>query len=335
MRRTLRLPLRLSLYGVRISRRAGQYTSGPLLVEMVLKTLHIGRSLRGHRQSRTVRQCDHVWSCDLCSRLLLTLTCRSADRVRDLPGHRDLSGGVRLPTIAVRALLLLQLLLSSHLQRLSNHLRLLHRYLLSSTWSRRLMASCADRSGSSKSRRGRRSVRLRLWRLRRSSLLLLLLLLMLLMLLMLLLILLILLILLLVLVLRLLLSLSLNLNLSLSLLLCLLLLLLLLHLSLMHTLLLYELLLSLFGQTRSHARLFVLGKDALVLQLAQLLWRRNRHTSLRQETAMTLVYVDNLLPVDSLADCEERRNSVLVAIKHPGHPLKLTVVLSVDLSPLL
>lgn len=50
---------------------------------------------------------------------------------------------------------------------------------------------------------------------------------------------------------------------------------------------------------------------------------------------MTLVYVDNLLPVDSLADCEERRNSVLVAIKHPGHPLKLTVVLSVDLSPLL
>lgn len=334
MRRTLRLPLRLSLYGVRVRRRAGQYTSGPLLVEMVLKTLHIGRSLRGHRQSRTVRQCDHVWSCDLCSRLLLTLTCRSADRVRDLPGHRNLSGGVRLPTIAVRALLLLQLLLSSHLQRLSDHLRLLHRYLLSSTWSRRLMASCADRSGSSKSRRGRRSVRLRLWRLRRSSLLLLLLL----MLLMLLLILLILLILLLVLVLRLtllLLSLSLNLNLSLSLLLCLLLLLLLLHLSLMHTLLMYELLLSLFGQTRSHARLFVLGKDALVLQLAQLLWRRNRHTSLRQETAMTLVYVDNLLPVDSLADCEERRNSVLVARKHPGHPLKLTVILSVDLSPLL
>lgn len=331
MRRTLRLPLRLSLYGVRISRRAGQYTSGPLLVEMVLKTLHIGRSLRGYRQSRTVRQCDHVWSCDLCSRLLLTLTCRSADRVRDLPGHRDLSGGVRLPTIAVRALLLLQLLLSSHLQRLSNHLRLLHRYLLSSTWSRRLMASRADRSGSSKSRRGRRSVRLRLWRLRRSSLLLLLLLLMLLMLLL------ILLILLLVLVLRLLLSLSLSLdlNLSLSLLLCLLLLLLLLHLSLMHTLLLYELLLSLFGQTRSHARLFVLGKDALVLQLAQLLWRRNRHTSLRQETAMTLVYVDNLLPVDSLADCKQRRNSVLAAIKHPGHPSKLTVVLSVDLSPLL
>jgi hypothetical protein len=165
-----------------------------------------------------------------------------------------------------------------------------------------------------------------------------LLLLLLLMLLMLLLILLILLILLLVLVLRLtllLLSLSLNLNLSLSLLLCLLLLLLLLHLSLMHTLLMYELLLSLFGQTRSHARLFVLGKDALVLQLAQLLWRRNRHTSLRQETAMTLVYVDNLLPVDSLADCEERRNSVLVARKHPGHPLKLTVILSVDLSPLL
>ena len=312
MRRTLRLPLRLSLYGVRVRRRAGQYTSGPLLVEMVLKTLHIGRSLRGHCQSRTVRQCDHVWSCDLCSRLLLTLTCRSADRVRDLPGHRNLSGGVRLPTIAVRALLLLQLLLSSHLQRLSDHLRLLHRYLLSSTWSRRLMASCADRSGSSKSRRGRRSVRLRLWRLRRSSLLLLLLL----MLLMLLLILLILLILLLVLVLRLtllLLSLSLNLNLSLSLLLCLLLLLLLLHLSLMHTLLMYELLLSLFGQTRSHARLFVLGKDALVLQLAQLLWRRNRHTSLRQETAMTLVYVDNLLPVDSLAD----------------------VILTVDLSPLL
>lgn len=193
------------------------------------------------------------------------------------------------------------------------------------------MASRADRSGSSKSRRGRRSVRLRLWRLRRSSLLLLLLLLMLLMLLL------ILLILLLVLVLRLLLSLSLSLdlNLSLSLLLCLLLLLLLLHLSLMHTLLLYELLLSLFGQTRSHARLFVLGKDALVLQLAQLLWRRNRHTSLRQETAMTLVYVDNLLPVDSLADCKQRRNSVLVAIKHPGHPSKLTVVLSVDLSPLL
>jgi hypothetical protein len=331
MRRTLRLPLRLSLYGVRVRRGAGQHTSGPLLVEMVLKTLHIGRSLRGYRQSRTVRQCDHVWSCDLCSRLLLTLTCRSADRVRDLPGHRDLSGGVRLPTIAVRALLLLQLLLSSHLQRLSNHLRLLHRYLLSSTWGRRLMASRADRSGSSKSRRGRRSVRLRLWRLRRSSLLLLLLLMLLMLLL-------ILLILLLVLVLRLtllLLSLSLNLNLSLSLLLCLLLLLLLLHLSLMHTLLLYELLLSLFGQTRSHARLFVLGKDALVLQLAQLLWRRNRHTSLRQETAMTLVYVDNLLPVDSLADCEERRNSVLVAIKHPGHPLKLTVVLSVDLSPLL
>jgi hypothetical protein len=325
MRRTLRLPLRLSLYGVRVSRRAGQYTSGPLLVEMVLKTLHIGRSLRGYRQSRTVRQCDHVWSCDLCSRLLLTLTCRSADRVRDLPGHRDLSGGVRLPTIAVRALLLLQLLLSSHLQRLSNHLRLLHRYLLSSTWGRRLMASRADRSGSSKSRRGRRSVRLRLWRLRRSSLLLLLLLMLLMLLL-------ILLILLLVLVLRLTLLL---LSLSLSLLLCLLLLLLLLHLSLMHTLLLYELLLSLFGQTRSHARLFVLGKDALVLQLAQLLWRRNRHTSLRQETAMTLVYVDNLLPVDSLADCEERRNSVLVAIKHPGHPLKLTVVLSVDLSPLL
>jgi hypothetical protein len=325
MRRTLRLPLRLSLYGVRVRRGAGQHTSGPLLVEMVLKTLHIGRSLRGYRQSRTVRQCDHVWSCDLCSRLLLTLTCRSADRVRDLPGHRDLSGGVRLPTIAVRALLLLQLLLSSHLQRLSNHLRLLHRYLLSSTWSRRLMASRADRSGSSKSRRGRRSVRLRLWRLRRSSLLLLLLLMLLMLLL-------ILLILLLVLVLRLTLLL---LSLSLSLLLCLLLLLLLLHLSLMHTLLLYELLLSLFGQTRSHARLFVLGKDALVLQLAQLLWRRNRHTPLRQETAMTLVYVDNLLPVDSLADCEERRNSVLVAIKHPGHPLKLTVVLSVDLSPLL
>jgi hypothetical protein len=325
MRRTLRLPLRLSLYGVRVRRGAGQHTSGPLLVEMVLKTLHIGRSLRGYRQSRTVRQCDHVWSCDLCSRLLLTLTCRSADRVRDLPGHRDLSGGVRLPTIAVRALLLLQLLLSSHLQRLSNHLRLLHRYLLSSTWGRRLMASRADRSGSSKSRRGRRSVRLRLWRLRRSSLLLLLLLMLLMLLL-------ILLILLLVLVLRLTLLL---LSLSLSLLLCLLLLLLLLHLSLMHTLLLYELLLSLFGQTRSHARLFVLGKDALVLQLAQLLWRRNRHTPLRQETAMTLVYVDNLLPVDSLADCEERRNSVLVAIKHPGHPLKLTVVLSVDLSPLL
>lgn len=325
MRRTLRLPLRLSLYGVRVRRGAGQHTSGPLLVEMVLKTLHIGRSLRGYRQSRTVRQCDHVWSCDLCSRLLLTLTCRSADRVRDLPGHRDLSSGVRLPTIAVRALLLLQLLLSSHLQRLSNHLRLLHRYLLSSTWGRRLMASRADRSGSSKSRRGRRSVRLRLWRLRRSSLLLLLLLMLLMLLL-------ILLILLLVLVLRLTLLL---LSLSLSLLLCLLLLLLLLHLSLMHTLLLYELLLSLFGQTRSHARLFVLGKDALVLQLAQLLWRRNRHTPLRQETAMTLVYVDNLLPVDSLADCEERRNSVLVAIKHPGHPLKLTVVLSVDLSPLL
>lgn len=50
----------------------------------------------------------------------------------------------------------------------------------------------------------------------------------------------------------------------------------------------------------------MLGEDALILHLAELLWCRYRHSSLRQKAAVTLVDIHNLLTIDCFTYCKHK-----------------------------
>ena len=209
--------LRLPLHRVGIGRGASQRPTCPLLVEMILQSLHVRRPLGRHCQPLTICERDHIRTGDLRSRLLRALSARSY-RVCYRARHRSLPSRTRLASVIVVLTLLLQLLLCGHLESLGDHLRLLHRNLLRGPRRWRWTSSCTNRGRGSQPRRRRCPIRYRCLRGPTRGLLLLLHTLMLL---------------LLILDLLLLLSLSLGLCLLLSLLL------LLMHLCLMHTLLLH------------------------------------------------------------------------------------------------
>ena len=211
--------LRLPLHRVGIGRRASHRPTCPLLVEMILQSLHVRRPLGRHCQPLTICQRDHIGTGDLRSRLLRALSaCSYRVCYRARTRHWSLPSRTRLTSVIVVLTLLLQLLLCGHLKSLGDHLRLLHCNLLRGPRCWRLTSSCTDRGRGSQPRRRRCPIRYRCLRGPTRGLLLLLHTLMLL---------------LLVLDLLLLLSLSLGLCLLLSLLL------LLMHLCLMHTLLLH------------------------------------------------------------------------------------------------